>query len=62
MSQPVSPTPKLAYNVKDLAVALGIGRSMAYNLVRSGTIRAKQVGDRWIVPQSAVTEFLEGER
>ncbi len=62
MNQSESQVPKLAYSVKEFGQAVGIGRSLAYQLVRSGKIKVRQVGDRLIIPASAVMEFLEGSK
>ena len=37
------------YTVLEVAARLGIGRCMAYELVRQGVIPAKRLGRRWIV-------------
>ena len=39
------------YTVLEAAARLGIGRCMAYDLVRQGIIPAKRLGRRWIVPR-----------
>ena len=49
---------RLAYSPGELARALGISRTYAYALVRSGRIRALRVGSRWLVPVREVDDFL----
>ena len=48
----------LALRVEDLMPILGIGRSTAYELVRSGQIRSIRIGRQLRVPRDAVVEFL----
>jgi excisionase family DNA binding protein len=49
--------------VKDLAVALQVGRNKAYELVNSGAIRSVRIGGRGIrVPREALEEFKAGAR
>jgi excisionase family DNA binding protein len=49
--------------VKDLAVALQVGRNKAYELVNSGAIRSVRIGDRGIrVSREALEEFKAGAR
>jgi excisionase family DNA binding protein len=45
-------------DVCDLIDILGIGRSKAYELVKSGKIRAFKIGKRWKITQDAVDEFI----
>ena len=49
---------KLAYSVIEMANLLGIGRSKAYELVRSGTIPSLRLGKRIVVPKVALSRFL----
>ncbi|MGB6161479.1 MAG: helix-turn-helix domain-containing protein [Pseudonocardiaceae bacterium] len=46
------------YTVPEVAARLGIGRCMAYDLVRQGIIPAKRLGRRWIVPRARFTSWL----
>jgi len=51
---------KLAYNVTELAEALGIGRSLAYELVNREDFPAVRIGERRIiVPVDALKEWLK---
>jgi excisionase family DNA binding protein len=49
---------KLIYSVIEMAELLGIGRSKAYELVRSGTIPSLRLGRRIIIPKLALSRFL----
>lgn len=46
------------YTVPEVAARLGIGRCMAYDLVRQGIIPAKRLGRRWIVPRARFASWL----
>jgi excisionase family DNA binding protein len=46
------------YTVLEVAARLGIGRCMAYDLVRQGVIPAKRLGRRWIVPRARFNAWL----
>ena len=49
-----------AISVEEAAIQLGIGRSLAYELVRGGRLRSVRAGNRILVPSSALEEFLAG--
>ena len=48
-------------NVDELAVLLRVGRSAAYELLRSGRLRSVKIGNRIIITKNALRCFL-GER
>ena len=50
---------KLVYSVTEIGELLGIGRSKAYELVRSGTIPSLRLGRRIVIPKLALSRFLE---
>lgn len=45
--------------VEEAARRLGIGRSLAYSLVREGSIPHLRLGYRIVIPVSALTRLLE---
>ena len=49
---------KLVYSVTEIAKLLDIGRSKAYELVRSGTIPSLRLGRRIVIPKLALSRFL----
>ena len=49
---------KLVYSVVEVGELLGIGRSKAYELVRSGTIPSLRLGRRIVIPKLALSRFL----
>ena len=46
-------------NLRETAALLGINYTTAWELVRTGRIRAFQIGRRWKVPTTAVDAFVE---
>lgn len=50
----------LVLRVEDLMPILGVGRSNAYALVRSGQVRSVRVGHQFRIPREAIQEFLNG--
>lgn len=49
---------RLTYSVVEAAGVLGIGKDLAYALVRSGQLRTVRLGRRIIVPRHAIEELL----
>lgn len=49
---------KLVLNVQEVAEALGISRSYAYQLIRSGTIPAIQLGRKRVVSRDKLNEWI----
>ena len=47
-----------ALKVEDLASALGIGKTSAYRLIRTGAIRHTRIGKLIRIPADAVDEYL----
>lgn len=52
--------PPATLRVEELMPILGIGRNIAYELVRSGRLRSIRVGRQVRIPKNALIEFLEG--
>ena len=50
-----------AISVEAAAVQLGLGRTAAYALVKSGRLRHVRVGMRILIPVRALEEFLAGD-
>lgn len=51
-------TPKLLLTVEEAADQLGIGRTLAYTLVKSGDIESVQIGRLRRVPPDSLDRFL----
>lgn len=49
----------MTLRVEDLMSLLGIGRNIAYELVRSGQIRSIRIGRQIRIPRDALLEFLQ---
>jgi excisionase family DNA binding protein len=47
--------------VEETAAWLGIGRDMAYSLVRTGELPAVSLGRRIIIPRSRLLAWMEGQ-
>jgi excisionase family DNA binding protein len=52
------PTGKLTLNVVEAAEALGMSRSMIYQLIGSGQLPSIRIGSRRLVPVSALRDFV----
>ena len=50
-----------AVSVEEAAIQLGVGRSLAWSLVKDGKLRSVKAGHRVLVPLTAIDEFLAGE-
>lgn len=51
---------RLVWTVEEVAERLGIALSTAYEVVNAGTIRARQINRKWLIPKAALSEYLEG--
>jgi excisionase family DNA binding protein len=52
--------PQLAFNVAEAAVILGVKPWVVRRLIQNGKLRARQTGARYIIPKSAILEYLAG--
>lgn len=52
---------RLAMSVEEASRALGISKSLGYELVASGKLPAVRLGRRIVVPRVALERFLAGE-
>ena len=52
-------TEKLTFNVDEAGKALGISRSLAYEMVRTGKLPVIRFGKRMLIPRKAVQNMLE---
>lgn len=51
---------KLAYSRQEAAELLGVHLNTIDRHIRQGTIPARKLGTRWIIPASALHAWLEG--
>lgn len=52
------PTARLAYGVEEFAELMGIGRTMAFNLIKDGRVKVVKLGGRTLIPASEAQAFL----
>ena len=52
----------LVLSVEDIADTLMIGRNKAYDLVKSGQVKALRLGNHYRIPRDSFIAFLKGER
>jgi excisionase family DNA binding protein len=57
-AEPPEPAEPLAYSVAQAAELLGLGLGLTYSLVRNGTIPARKLGSRWVIPRAAFRAWL----
>lgn len=51
---------RMVFSIDEIAEALGLHRNTVSEAVNNGTIRARHVGGRWLIPKQAFQEFLDG--
>jgi excisionase family DNA binding protein len=51
---------RLLLRPEEVAQALGIGRTMVFELIRSGELRSVKIGKARRIPTAAVREYIEG--
>lgn len=51
-------TDKIGYRPEEAAAVVGIGRTMLYELMRTGQLQSIKVGRARIIPRSALEELL----
>lgn len=52
------PAEPVVYSVAQVAELLGLSLGLAYSLVRDGTIPARKLGSRWVIPIAAFHTWL----
>ena len=52
---------KLAYSVEEMSVELGIGRELAYQMVKEPGFPAIHVGKRILIPKQALETWMMSE-
>ena len=52
------PAGPVVYSVAQVADLLGLSLGLAYSLVRDGTIPARKLGSRWVIPVAAFHTWL----
>lgn len=54
---PTVGAPARLYSVEEAAELLGVGRSLAYDLIHAGELRSIKAGRRRLVSSSAIVEY-----
>jgi excisionase family DNA binding protein len=54
--------PKIFCNVLEAASALGVGRSMVYELMNSGILESVKIGQRRVILIESVTAYAQSLR
>ena len=44
--------------IEDVMEMLGIGRTLAYDIIRNGRLKTVKIGKRYIIPKQSVINFL----
>ncbi|MFY1652481.1 excisionase family DNA-binding protein [Solwaraspora sp. WMMB762] len=57
--EPTPATRPRVLRVEEAARELGIGRSLVYDLIRSGRLRSFKVGSRRLIPAAAIDEAID---
>ncbi len=57
MTNATTDQPRLL-RVEEAARLLGVGRSLAYDLIRTGRLRSIKIGSRRLVPRIAIDEAI----
>lgn len=53
---------KLVYTPHELRSVLGLGRDKVYTLIQEGRLRSIRVDRRILIPNDAVSEFLQRQK
>jgi len=59
MIMDVRSEPRLLLRVDEAGRQLNVGRSVMYELIRSGRLRSVKIGKLRLIPSSALIEFVE---
>jgi excisionase family DNA binding protein len=59
MIMDVRSEPRLLLRVDEAGRQLNLGRSVMYELIRSGRLRSVKIGKLRLIPSSALIEFVE---
>lgn len=54
----VPPGAKLAYTVEEAGAAIGVGRSMLFEMIRTGELQARKIRGRTIITREELQRLL----
>ena len=60
LSKNIESQPKLL-SPNEVCSYLNIGRNTMYRLLQSGMIPAFRIGNRWKIPESSITKFIDDQ-
>jgi len=52
---------KKVYGIKDVMLILNLCRNTTTDLLKTGKLRSVRAGRRWLIPATAIDEFLNSE-
>ena len=53
---------RIGVSVMEASRLLGIGRTKTYELLNSGTLRARKIGRRTVISTASIRELIDGAR
>ncbi len=53
--------PKLAYSIKEACAATSLGRTTIYAHIAAGTLLARRIGGRTVIPAESLRALIVGE-
>lgn len=59
MAQEASERVARLHNIESVMDRLGVGRSTVFALMASGQLRSCKVGRRRLIPESAISDFID---
>lgn len=51
----------LAYSITDACRVTSIGRTKLYEMLKNGTLEARRIGGRTLIPAASLRRLIEGE-
>jgi excisionase family DNA binding protein len=61
MGQVIAEQERLAFSITEAAALLGVGRTLAYQMAKSGELPTVRLGRRVVVPRAQLEQLLAGE-
>ena len=62
MNTPIASSDRLAYNIKEAAHALSLGRSTIYKLINTGELPSATIGTRRLIFSEDLEAFIQRHR
>jgi excisionase family DNA binding protein len=58
MTEALAPQVARLHNINSAQNRLGVGRSKVFQLIASGELRSVQIGNRRLIPEAAIVDFI----